>query len=46
MDHLGFQCELREQVDQIAERGREMGILVGPPRDTGGSVGYFTMLRD
>ena len=46
MDHLGFQYELREQVDQIAERGREMGILVQPPRDAGGSVGYFTMLRD
>jgi lactoylglutathione lyase len=46
MDHLGFQCELREQVDQIAERGREMGTLVWPSRDTGGSVGYFTMLRD
>ncbi len=46
MDHLGFQCELWEQLDQIAERGREMGIPAGPPRDTGGSVGYFTMLRD
>jgi hypothetical protein len=46
MDHFGAQCELREQVDQIAERGREIGILVEPPRDAGGSVGYFTMLRD
>jgi hypothetical protein len=45
-DHLGAQCELREQVDQIAERGREIGILVEPPGDAGGSVGYFTMLRD
>ena len=33
-------------VDQIAERGRELGILVEPPTDVGGSVGYFTMLRD
>jgi hypothetical protein len=24
----------------------EMGILVEPPRDAGGSVRYFTMLRD
>ena len=46
MDHLGFQCDVREQVDQIAERGRELGILVEPPTDVGGSVGYFTMLRD
>jgi catechol 2,3-dioxygenase-like lactoylglutathione lyase family enzyme len=46
MDHLGFQCDLREQVDEIAERGRQMGILVEPPTEAGGSVGYFTMLRD
>jgi lactoylglutathione lyase len=46
MDHLGFQCALREQVDQIAEKARELGILVVPPTETGGIVGYFTMLRD
>jgi catechol 2,3-dioxygenase-like lactoylglutathione lyase family enzyme len=46
IDHLGFQCDLREQVDQIAERGRELGILVEPPTDVGGVVGYFTMVRD
>ena len=46
MDHLGFQCEAREQVDEIAERGRKLGILIEPPTDVGGSVGYFTMLRD
>lgn len=46
MDHLGFQCDERAQVDRIAERGRELGILVHPPTDSGGSVGYWTMLRD
>lgn len=46
MDHLGFQCALREQIDEMAERGRQLGILVEPPTDAGGSVGYFTMLRD
>lgn len=46
MDHLGFQCDSREQVDQIAERGRQLGILVEPPRDAGGVVGYFTMVSD
>jgi catechol 2,3-dioxygenase-like lactoylglutathione lyase family enzyme len=46
LDHLGFQCDVREQVDQIAERGRQLGILVEPPTDVGGSVGYFTMVRD
>ena len=46
MDHLGFQCDSREQVDRIAAKGRGLGILIEPPTDAGGSVGYFTMLRD
>jgi catechol 2,3-dioxygenase-like lactoylglutathione lyase family enzyme len=46
MDHLGFQCELKQQVDEIAEKGRQLGILVEPPTEAGGVVGYFTMLRD
>lgn len=46
IDHLGFQCEEREQVDQIADKGRELGILVEPPTDTGGIVGYFTIISD
>lgn len=46
IDHLGFQCEKREHVDQIAEKGRALGILVEPPTDTGGVVGYFTMISD
>jgi len=46
MDHLGFQCEAREQVDEIAERGRQLDILEIEPTDVGGTVGYFTMLRD
>jgi hypothetical protein len=46
MDHLGFQCEVREQVDEIAERGRQLAILEIEPTDVGGTVGYFTILRD
>jgi lactoylglutathione lyase len=46
IDHLGFQCESREEVDQIAQKGRELGILIEPPTDTGGVVGYFTMIKD
>lgn len=46
MDHLGFQCDMREQVDQIAEKGRQLGILVEPPTEAGGVVGYFTMVSD
>ena len=46
LDHLGFQCESREQVDAIADRARDTGILVYEPTDSGGSVGYWTMVRD
>ena len=46
MDHLGFQCDTREEVERIAEKAKEMGILVEPPTDSGGSVGYWTLLRD
>ena len=46
MDHLGFQCATRDHVDQIAERGRQLGILEIEPTDVGGSVGYFTIIRD
>lgn len=46
MDHLGFQCDRREQVDEMADRGRQLGILAHPPTDLGGTVGYFTILSD
>jgi catechol 2,3-dioxygenase-like lactoylglutathione lyase family enzyme len=46
MDHLGFQCDVREQVDQIAGKAKELGILEVPPTDVGGVVGYFTIIRD
>lgn len=46
VDHLGFQCESREQVDEIAKKATEKGILVYPPTDSGGSVGYWTMISD
>jgi len=46
MDHLGFQFDAKEHVDQIAEKAKELGILELPPTDLGGVVGYFTMLRD
>ena len=46
VDHFGFQCESREEVDRIAQLAREQNTLVEPPIDIGGVVGYFTMLRD
>lgn len=46
LDHFGFQCESREEVDRIAEVARAQNILVESPVDIGGVVGYFTMVRD
>ena len=46
LDHFGFQCESREEVDRIAERARRQNILVESPTDLGGIVGYFTTVRD
>jgi catechol 2,3-dioxygenase-like lactoylglutathione lyase family enzyme len=46
LDHFGFQCDSREEVDRIAAEARRKGILVEPPLDVGGVVGYFTMVRD
>ena len=46
LDHFGFQCDSREEVDRIAELAREQNILVGTPTDLGGIVGYFTSVRD
>lgn len=46
LDHFGFQCDSREEVDHIAELARAQNILVEPPVDVGGVVGYFAMVRD
>jgi len=46
LDHFGFQCESREEVDRIAGYARRQNILVEPPVDVGGVVGYFSMVRD
>jgi len=46
IDHFGFQCDSREEVDRIAALATEQNILVEPPQDIGGVVGYFTMVRD
>ena len=46
LDHFGFQCDSRAEVDRIAELARQQNILVEPPTDIGGVVGYFIMVRD
>jgi lactoylglutathione lyase len=46
LDHLGFQCDAREEVDRIAADAARLGILVEPPFDGGGDIGYVTQIRD
>jgi catechol 2,3-dioxygenase-like lactoylglutathione lyase family enzyme len=46
IDHLGFQCDAREDIDRIASEGERLAILAEPPFDGGGDIGYVTMLRD
>ncbi|WP_159691134.1 VOC family protein [Cognatazoarcus halotolerans] len=44
--HLGFALESRDAVDAVAERARDGGVLVWPPRDEPYPVGYYCGLRD
>ena len=46
LDHFGFQCDSREEVDAIADLARSQDFLVDPPTDIGGVVGYFITIRD
>lgn len=46
LDHLGFQCDTREEVDRTAAAAERLGILVEPPFDGGGDIGYLTQIRD
>jgi lactoylglutathione lyase len=46
LDHFGFQCASRAEVDRIVAQARQQDILVQPPTDAGGVVGYFAMVRD
>jgi catechol 2,3-dioxygenase-like lactoylglutathione lyase family enzyme len=46
IDHFGFQCHSRAEVEQIADQARSQDSLVDPPTDIGGVVGYFTTIRD
>ena len=46
LDHFGFQCDSRTEVDRIADLARAQDFLVDAPTDVGGVVGYFTTVRD
>ena len=46
LDHLGFQCDSREEVTRLADLLRAQGQLVTGPVDAGGSVGYYAIGRE
>jgi hypothetical protein len=46
VDHLGFQCVCRSDVDAVVEREGDAGILVVRPLDAGGSIGCYVLVRE
>jgi catechol 2,3-dioxygenase-like lactoylglutathione lyase family enzyme len=44
--HLGYDLPSRAEVDAVAARAREEGVLAEEPIDAGGVVGYYCILRD
>lgn len=46
IDHFGFQCDSKQEVDTIAQLAAAQERLVYAPTDSGGSVGYWTIIRD
>jgi catechol 2,3-dioxygenase-like lactoylglutathione lyase family enzyme len=46
MDHFGFHVSSRADVDEIAGRARDAGILVDEPQYAGPIVGYFCTIKD
>ena len=46
MDHWGFHVPARADVDAIADRAREAGVLHEEPRYAGPVVGYYCIIRD
>jgi catechol 2,3-dioxygenase-like lactoylglutathione lyase family enzyme len=46
LEHLGFTCPSRDDVERMAARGRAAGVHVDGPHDAGPPVGYWVMLRD
>lgn len=44
--HLGFELTERSEVDEIADRAREEGILTYPPTDMPDPIGYICFVED
>ncbi|MFI5345401.1 MAG: VOC family protein [Elusimicrobiota bacterium] len=46
LDHLGFQCAAKADVDALAAKAKARGALAEGPKDSGGAVGYWALFRD
>ncbi len=47
LNHLGFQCESKEQVDEIAEKAKAAGCLdSGPAYEQVPILGYWVWIKD
>jgi catechol 2,3-dioxygenase-like lactoylglutathione lyase family enzyme len=46
LDHLGFQCDTRDEVDAKAALGVRLGVVASGPEDLGGVLGYAVLLHD
>ncbi len=45
-DHLGYDVSSRRQVDDLAARAADLGILDVPATDGGEIIGYYCMVKD
>jgi catechol 2,3-dioxygenase-like lactoylglutathione lyase family enzyme len=46
INHFGFQIEERSDLDSLAIKAKEKGILLHGPEDIGGVVGSFLFIED
>jgi catechol 2,3-dioxygenase-like lactoylglutathione lyase family enzyme len=44
--HIGIELPRREDVDAVAERAREMGVLHWEPREMAAHIGYICAAKD
>jgi len=44
--HIGIEMPTRDDVDRIADKAREMGMLEWEPRDMAAHIGYICAVKD
>lgn len=46
LSHFGFAVDSRDEVDAVARKGEDAGVLLMTPRYSGETVGYHCYLKD